>query len=207
MATAVIQVTPGEVGLQFKKREQAVQRWMEQAMLDSALQVERRVSKDSPVDTGIYKGSWEVVSALQTEKLSPNVASMLRGSRVPVKIVNDAPYAGVLEMGTRPYWPPFEPLFEWAKRKAGDLHIAGLVQISKGALRTTKSGRTKFKGVASLDENDEKALAGFVRAIQVRVSREGFKPKKIMGKQMDFALKSMQRNYERHLRANLGKKL
>lgn len=38
-----------------------------------------------------------------------------RGSR----IVLDAPYAGIIELGARPHTPPLAPLYEWFMRKVG----------------------------------------------------------------------------------------
>lgn len=35
------------------------------------------------------------------------------------RIVVDAPHASYMDLGTRPFWPPFQPLFDWAKRKFG----------------------------------------------------------------------------------------
>jgi hypothetical protein len=34
-------------------------------------------------------------------------------------IVNDAPYAGIVELGARPHWAPVQPLYEWFKYKVG----------------------------------------------------------------------------------------
>jgi hypothetical protein len=32
-------------------------------------------------------------------------------------IVDDAPYAGIIELGARPHWAPLRPLFEWFRYK------------------------------------------------------------------------------------------
>lgn len=53
----------------------------------------------SPVDTGLYAQSWQVV---QTEE--------------SVVVGNTAPYAGIIEYGARPFTPPLPPLLAWAKR-------------------------------------------------------------------------------------------
>lgn len=59
--------------------------------------------KASPIDTGLYAQSWDV----QVTELS-------------VILGNYAPYAGIIEHGTRPYTPPLGPLLAWAKRVTGD---------------------------------------------------------------------------------------
>lgn len=53
----------------------------------------------SPVDTGMYAASWDFTVE---EKA--------------VIIGNHAPYAGIIEYGTRPFKPPIGPLLAWAKR-------------------------------------------------------------------------------------------
>jgi hypothetical protein len=53
----------------------------------------------SPVDTGLYAASWDFT----VEERS-------------VIIGNYAPYAGIIEYGTRPFTPPIAPLLQWAKR-------------------------------------------------------------------------------------------
>jgi hypothetical protein len=34
-------------------------------------------------------------------------------------IQDDAPYAGIIELGARPHWAPVQPLYEWFKYKLG----------------------------------------------------------------------------------------
>lgn len=40
----------------------------------------------------------------------------------------NAPYARYVEQGTRPHWPPIEPLKKWARRVLGDESAAWAVQ-------------------------------------------------------------------------------
>lgn len=55
--------------------------------------------KNSPVDTGLYAQSWDLIV---TEKSA--------------MIGNYAPHAAIIEFGARPFTPPIKPLLEWAKR-------------------------------------------------------------------------------------------
>jgi hypothetical protein len=53
------------------------------------------------------------------------------------EIVENTPYAGPMETGTRPFKPPLRPLFEWAKRQAPNLGIdpadkRALFRVAKG---------------------------------------------------------------------------
>ena len=57
----------------------------------------------SPVDTGQYAASWDFTVQEQS-----------------VILGNYAPYAAVIEYGTRPYTPPIGPLLAWAKRVLKD---------------------------------------------------------------------------------------
>ena len=59
--------------------------------------------KASPVDTGLYAQSWDMI---ETEK--------------SVFLGNYAPHAPIIERGARPFTPPLKPLLEWAKRVTGD---------------------------------------------------------------------------------------
>jgi len=55
--------------------------------------------ESSPVDTGLYAQSWDLVIEEKRAILG-----------------NYAPYAGIIEFGARPFTPPIGPLLEWAKR-------------------------------------------------------------------------------------------
>lgn len=54
---------------------------------------------NSPVDTGLYAQSWRMEVSEKRALLG-----------------NFAPYAPMIEFGTRPFTPPLKPLLEWAKR-------------------------------------------------------------------------------------------
>ncbi len=55
--------------------------------------------KASPVDTGLYAQSWDMI---ETER--------------SVFLGNYAPHAPIIERGARPFTPPLKPLLDWAKR-------------------------------------------------------------------------------------------
>jgi len=62
-----------------------------------------KIVKTSPVDTGLFAQSWDL---LETEK------SIILG--------NYAPHAAIVEYGARPFRPPLTPLLAWAKRVLKD---------------------------------------------------------------------------------------
>lgn len=194
MATARIEIKAEEVGAQLTARYKGTIQWIDQAQFDAANFAMRKAVKGSPVDQGFYKNAWKVTRR-----------SLL--GKTQTELRNDAPYAGVLESGTRPYWPPFAPLFEWAKRKAGDLALGGMVSVGSQAFTKTKAGTLRYKGQASLEEDDLGGLHAFVRAIQRKVAREGFKPKHILRQTLGPSTRYLKQKYDERVRQNLGRKL
>jgi len=69
------------------------------AIIDSISENMRTLVDNSPVDTGLYAQSWKM------EVLTDMVL-----------VGNTAPYAPMIEFGTRPFTPPLRPLLEWARR-------------------------------------------------------------------------------------------
>jgi hypothetical protein len=69
------------------------------AVIDALLKSLVDIVKASPVDTGLYAQSWDLII---TEK--------------DAVIGNYAPHAAVIEFGARPFTPPIAPLLEWARR-------------------------------------------------------------------------------------------
>jgi len=70
-----------------------------ESVIDALLKNLVEIVRNSPVDTGLYAQSWDLIV---TEK------SAVLG--------NYAPHAPIIEFGTRPYKPPLPPLLKWAKR-------------------------------------------------------------------------------------------
>lgn len=138
---------------------------------DSARRTMRLVVQDSPVDQGEYKSAWEI---RRTTGGHPHLA-------------NDAPYAGVIELGARPHWPPFAPIYEWALRKAGDLALGGMFKIGSQAFRKDAEGFLNYRGQRSLDQDDRDEVYRFARAVQAKIAREGSPPRYIMRNRLDDA--------------------
>jgi len=55
--------------------------------------------KQSPVDTGLYAQSWDLIVEEKSAILG-----------------NYAPHAPIIEFGARPFTPPLMPLLKWARR-------------------------------------------------------------------------------------------
>lgn len=125
------------------------------------------------VDLGAYKNSWDVVD---------------KGEEV--RLVNDAPYAGVIEQGARPFTPPLQPLVDWAERKAADLGLVGDAQLD---------GQGQFRGRHSLESAQRQAAKRIARAIQRKFAREGYRPRYIMRNRLPYALQQLKRAIREHV--------
>lgn len=200
MATERIPILPGEVATQLAKRKVHTKRLLGViAQTDAAKATMRRVVRDSPVDLGAYKNGWEVRRLTTTSKKGHK--------RTSVQLVNDTPYAGVIELGARPFTPPFQPIFEWAQRKAGDLAMGGKVKIGPQAFKVLKSGNLSYRGKASLDPDDLDELRAFTYGVINKFKQQGIAPKHVMQNALPFAAKALKRATTFYLKKDLGKKL
>lgn len=116
-------------------------RWLERTVVE-----EIRSARPYPaVDTGVLRNS-------VTYRPEP------KGASVSV----DAPYAPMIEHGTRPFYPPLEPLVRWVQRK-------GFVP------RTMGRGPGKYLRAVN-------AAIRIARAVQRKIAREGIAPRHFFSK-------------------------
>lgn len=175
--------TPAEA-LEMQRRHRAqFEQMHRRAALKSANQTLRLVVKDSPRDQGEYALAW-AVAVLSDE----------------VQLLNDAPHAGVIENGARPFTPPIGPLIEWARRRAGDLALGGALKIGPQAFRVSKAGNLTYRGQASLDPDDEQEIESFAYAVRQKIARDGLEPKYVMRNRLKFARESLRKAFEQELR-------
>ena len=104
------------------------------------------------------------------------------------QIIADAPHAGAVENGSRPHFPPLEPLIKWvklrgmqalyggAKGPTGKAH-ADMVGLALKGEESSTSPKYKRKGKFS----DIDAPTRVARAIQMSIGRNGTKPYFYMG--------------------------
>lgn len=71
---------------------------------DVILKIDKRTKEDTPVNFGGLRNSWRF-------KVSPESANILGEE------YTDLNYAKYVEEGTKPHWPPLDPLQTWAKYK------------------------------------------------------------------------------------------
>ena len=176
MAPTQVFSTPTAVLKAQQKDLQIVrERVIPAAQLDSANETLRQVVKAGPVDRGEYKAGWTV-----------------REVSGEVQLANDAPYAGVIELGARPFRPPFAPIYEWVKRKAAAL---GIVQLKAGK---------RFRGSASLTNDEDAAAKKVAWAVVNAIAKRGLPPRYIMRVQLPFAVAALERAFKRHLKRLTG---
>lgn len=108
-------------------KKAAVESVTNTAELGVAMSVHQTSSKAKPggkgvgaVDRGLFKNSWH-------HRTFPDRA----------EIFNNAPYAAVIEFGSRPHTPPLGPLIAWVRRKRKDLGIeeADVFRVAKAIQR------------------------------------------------------------------------
>jgi hypothetical protein len=167
MARHVFRVTDAKkIGPDVKRRLAMLPKAHERAALDAANATLPRVSRKSPVDTGLFKASWAVRRELAT-----------RGAATVV-LRNDAPYAGIIEAGARPHYPPLAPILAWVQRNAAKL---GFVNPRR------------FRGPSSLRQHEQDHAIDVARAIQRKIGTKGQAPRHIMRGELPFVRRAVAR--------------
>ena len=95
-----------------------------QAARTLSLLADAEVTRRTPVDRGQLRGAWQ-----------PSVDRQGRTWRAVV--TNPLVYAGPVDMGQRPHWPPIAPLEAWGRRVLGKRGL-GYVLARKIARHGTK---------------------------------------------------------------------
>jgi hypothetical protein len=171
MPTHVIQASSAAHAMQMQaRRDREVRQAIRDAHLDAANATLRLVLLDTDaaglVDMGSYKAGWQVRELADETRLE-----------------NNAPHAGVIEGGARPFTPPLQPLIDWVERKAGDLGIAS----------------KPFGGRASLSDAQRAEAKRIAYAIQQKFKREGIKPRYVMRGRLDDAQRAVERAFREYL--------
>lgn len=95
-------LAPDQVGARFVEAEQNILHAMLRGTRRAALRAERAVVERTPVNTGLTRAAWRV---------------QLRGDGA--ELINDAPHAAILELGSRKHRPPYLPILRWLVQKEG----------------------------------------------------------------------------------------
>jgi hypothetical protein len=138
--TRTSRLTPAEFARAFQAKELARFGEYDLAVMQAAAAGARAIRSRVPVDQGELRRS----TVLKVHGKPPGRSGVL------VDIVEDTPYAAAQEFGSRPFMPPFEPLYEWAKRQAPNL---------------------------GLNTADDEAIVAFVEAVRWSIKHHGIKAK------------------------------
>jgi HK97 gp10 family phage protein len=136
--------------------------------LDETVEKLVQVSRDvagNPMIAGMRKATLLVSG--EAKKLTPVDRGALRASITPEVVVREKVIEGIVgsnkiyappqELGTRPFWPPWTPIYEWAKRKVGDAKTAGALAAGVRLAIAARGIRAK-RFLRGALENKEKAI-------------------------------------------------
>jgi hypothetical protein len=113
-------------------------------MRKATLIVTRDARKNAPVDRGPLRAS-----------ITPQVIT--EAKRVQGIVGSNKIYAPFQELGTKPFTPPWTPIFEWAKRKLkGDAKAAAALTVAVRATIAARGIKAKRFLQDALDDNAQK---------------------------------------------------
>lgn len=122
----------------FQNADKIIQQEFKTAMSKSTIKVASAAKKGAPVGV-----SGELRASI-TSKVTPIGARDVEG-----RVGSPLPYAVYVEMGTRPHYPPLEPLVLWVQRKLSPSNDWQAVMIARAI--QLKIGRVGTKGVKFLE--------------------------------------------------------
>jgi hypothetical protein len=152
-------VTVKEYGARLRLGYEGMTSTTRRALFKAALIGEGIVSAKTPVDRGQLRNAWKVIPTSDGAEL-----------------FNDAPHAGIIELGSRPHRPPFRPILEWVVRVFG-------------------TGKKSFEDYSEVDSH----LFGIANAIIKKIEAEGTKPRYMVRDSLPMLTKIAKREVEKAL--------
>jgi hypothetical protein len=136
-------------------KDRVIQALRDAAMICHALAADKSVEIVSKSDgaTGRFIQSWHVNEVENGAEL-----------------INDAPYAAIVEYGSRPHWPPFRPIFDYMGRVMG-IPTSGVPNGGKYDM----SDLPIFKSEPALEQVRQAAYS-----VALAISLSGTKPRHIL---------------------------
>lgn len=98
--------------------------------------LQREAQENTPTAAGTLRSGWTV-----------DVQTLTQLDAVFGRLTNPLPYALPVELGTRPHWPPYEPILNWVEQK---LNLSGddAEAAARGLQRKIASVGTPGYGMA-----------------------------------------------------------
>ena len=125
-----------------------------EAMGKAVLLVEGKAKKNVSVDRGALRAS-----------ITPDVAQ--RDNVVRGVVGSSIKYAPYQELGTRPFWPPWKPLYEWAKRKVrGNIKAAGALAAGARKAIAKRGIKAQHFLQGAFDDSKDKIVKVFDQMVK-----------------------------------------
>lgn len=156
MASSIVRTTPSELMKKLQKNRKATRRAVSIGLLRGAHRGKSLMTRNTPVDQGQLKASWRVRKPV--------------GDIVKAELINDAPHAGIVEMGARPHKVSAEgwaAIYEWVRR-----HFGFTTTVRSGKNKGKQSRMKKVKG----DTGEDPGLSEITWGIVKKIEREGQLP-------------------------------
>lgn len=202
---AVIKTTAGKIAGQLKKRNQATLRAIARGALRGAHRGRAIIVRETPVDQSQLKQAW---------KVKPGNAALLRGERVSwarfiaaslAELRNDAPHAGIVELGARPHKVSAEgwmAIYDWVVRHRQAL---GLVNAAGRARRSRKGKTAVHPGLEGGGVGLDVEFAGITWAIVKKIGKEGQEPTYFVKGSLPLLLQAVEIEVEKAINEVAGK--
>lgn len=168
---AVIEIRPEDVAGALQHGEAEVRRAVARGALAGAHRGRALIVKRTPVDMGPLKAGW---------KVRPGAAEFAGLETELARLINDAPYVALVEIGTRPHKVNPEAwlaIYEWVRRhfRGGELGGRGRMRTQR---RTPESDTRPFHG-------PDPVISQITNAIVWRIRRHGSKPRWFVRNSLD----------------------
>ena len=158
-------VTHDQIGARLRKDRAEDLEMSEQTAFIAATKGVAVVAADTPVSDGTARNGWDA-----------------RRAEDGADLYNDVPHIGIVERGSRPHWPPFEPILRWVVRTFG------------ADFKNTKRSKRSFEGPDSEEVSDEARAMAY--AVQAHIADEGTEPNYMVRDNMDVLLELWRRQQE-----------
>lgn len=199
-----IRMDEKQLALRLKADERGAPKAIQRAMFSAGQRAKAWIVKETPVDRGILRNAWKVI------KLSD-------GS---VEVANDQPYAGIMEMGARPFKVSPEGIWAlkgWVMRKlkSGQMFAQG-AGVKIGWAKGWKKALLKAKGESLITSKRkvgpkgmdlEKEAERIAWAIAKTFEKVGMKGKYFVMRNLPYLASLMEAEVERYLEKFFGRPL
>jgi hypothetical protein len=148
-----ITIEPGQLGARLRSDGNGLPKVIQRAMFSAAQRGKAFIVDKSPVDRGILRNAWRIV------KMSDGV-----------ELINDQPYAGVMEAGARPFKigrAGLDALKAWVYRK-----------ILNGTIVVNKIKNTRHRKLVKWNLEDEASSIAW--AISKKFEKVGIKGRRFV---------------------------